>query len=93
MNPHLTFSLTKGFLCLFICFFLPCGAVFADDLSSLNDCVGIVTRAVVCGNAFSVLVHVGSRGTAAALHLYGVGAGVVVLPEEAAGALTASHFI
>lgn len=74
--------------------FLPCGAVFANDLTGLNDSVRFIAWALIFCNTCAVFVHVGALGAATAVHRHEAdAAGVVRLPQEATRALTGGHVI
>lgn len=76
------------------CTHLPCDAVFAVGLPSVNDGVFIVAGALLSRHTQPVVIHVGSFGTSATIHGTEADlAGVVSLAEGAAGAAAGGHVV
>lgn len=74
--------------------YLPCEAVFAVSLSSINNGVFVVAVTPLTLHTLPYLVHVGSLGTATAIHWREADlARVVSLTEGLAGTTAGGHVV
>lgn len=76
------------------CTHLPCDAVFAVGLPSINDGVFIVAGTLLPRHTQPVVIHVGALSTSTTVHRTEADlAGVVSLAEGEAGAAAGGHVV